>query len=89
MVLSTRRLLEIHGFGSHAKVVRLAVANPTGLEEVRRLLPLKGTTIEEYEVDKVNGTVRITAQVRLKPDHVAVLLGSLQANEKIKTIELQ
>ena len=88
-VVITDRYLESKGFGSHAKIVHLTLANPVGMEELEILLPPGLAHFERYHVDKESHQVSVTAQMRVKPGDVAVLLESLRRNEKVRTFEVE
>ncbi len=81
-VIITDRFLEGRGFGSHAKIVHLTIANPVSADDLDVIL-------ERLHVDKETHQVTVTAQVRLKPTAVAGLLEALRANEKIRKFEIE
>ncbi len=89
LVIIADRVLELHGFGSHAKVLHLTLSNPVDLGEIQRLLPPRATHYERFMVDKDNSLLRVTAQVRLKPAEVGGLLKNLEGSDKVKNIELE
>ena len=88
-VVITDRYLESKGFGSHAKIVHLTLANPAGMEELEILLPPGLAHFERVRVDKEARQVNVTAQMRVKPGDVAALLESLRRNEKVRTFEVE
>jgi len=88
-VVVTDRALEGRGFGSHAKVVRLTVANPVTPEELNGLLPSGLTHLERVHVDKEAHRVNVTAQVRIRPADVSNLLESLRSNDKVRSFEVE
>ena len=88
-VVITDRYLESKGFGSHAKIVHLTLANPVGMEELETLLPPGLAHFERFRVDKEARQVNVTAQMRVKPGDVAGLLESLRRNEKVRTFEVE
>ncbi len=88
-VVITDRYLESKGFGSHAKVVHLTLANPIGLEELEVLLPPGLTHVERYHVDKEARQVSVTAHIRIKPTEVVDLLEGLRRNEQIRSFEME
>src|SRR5437867_7445022 len=51
-VVLTDRYLESKGFGSHAKVVHLTVANPIRVDELDALLPAGRAEFEKVRIDK-------------------------------------
>src|SRR6266511_442922 len=69
-VVVTDRVLEGKGFGSHAKVVRVTVANPVTPEELDALLPAGLTHFERVHVDKEAHLVNVTAEVRIRPQRL-------------------
>lgn len=88
-VVITDRVLESKGFGSHAKVVHLTVANPIRAEDLDGLLPAGIARFERVRVDKDAHLVSVTAQVRVKPGEVPALLEGLRQNEKVRAFELE
>jgi len=88
-VVITDRFLEGRGFGSHAKIVHLTIANPVSAEDLDVILPPSFSKFERVHVDKEAHQVSVTAQVRLKPSAVAGLLEALRANEKIRKFEIE
>lgn len=88
-VIITDRFLESKGFGSHAKVVHMTVANPVTIDELQRLLPSGPARFERFHVDKESREVSITAQVRIKPGEVADLFEALRRNEKVRSFEME
>ncbi|HYU07689.1 MAG TPA: MgtC/SapB family protein [Thermoplasmata archaeon] len=88
-VVVTDRILEGKGFGSHAKVVRVTVANPVTPEELDALLPAGLTHFERVHVDKEAHRVNVTAEVRIRPAAVSSLLESLRSNDKVRSFELE
>src|SRR6266446_6697291 len=62
-VVITDRYLESKGFGSHAKVVHLTIANPIRVEELDALLPAGTAEFEKVRIDKEAHLVTVTAQV--------------------------
>lgn len=88
-VVITDRLLESKGFGSHAKVLRLSVANPIRVEELGDLLPKGLARFERVKMDKDAHLVSVTAQVRVKPSEVDRLLEGLRENERVRSFELE
>lgn len=88
-VIVVDRQLEARGWGSHAKVLRLTLANPVPLGEMGSYFPGKESHLERVEFDKDQGVVRMTAQVRIRPEEVEALLQSLQANEKVRGVEME
>lgn len=88
-VVITDRVLESKGFGSHAKVVHLTVANPIRTEDLDGLLPAGMARFERVRVDKEARLVSVTAQVRVKPGEVPALLEGLRQNEKVRAFELE
>src|SRR5437879_6759471 len=88
-VVITDRYLESKGFGSHAKVVRLTVANPIRADELDALLPRGRAAFEKVRIDKEAHLVSVTAQVRVKPGDVEDLLEALRRNEKVRAFEIE
>jgi len=88
-VVITDRFLESKGFGSHAKVVHMTVANPLRLEDIGSLLPAEFALVERVKMDKDSHLVNVTAQVRVKPGEVQGLLERLRLNEKVRTFEVE
>jgi putative Mg2+ transporter-C (MgtC) family protein len=88
-VVITDRFLESKGFGSHAKVVRLSVANPIRVEDLDSLLPQGLGRFERVKMDKDAHLVSVTAQVRVKPADVEGLLEALRQNEKVRSFEVE
>ena len=88
-VIITDNYLESKGFGSHAKVVHLTVANPISVADLELLLPPGLPRFERVRVDKEAHLVSVTAQVRIKPDQVGHLLEALRGNEKVRAFELE
>ncbi|TLZ53830.1 MAG: hypothetical protein E6K15_09825, partial [Methanobacteriota archaeon] len=88
-VVITDRYLESKGFGSHAKVVRLTVANPIRADELDALLPRGRAEFEKVRIDKEAHLVSVTAQVRVKPGDVEDLLEALRRNEKVRAFEIE
>ena len=88
-VVLTDRYLESKGFGSHAKVVHLTVANPIRVEELDALLPAGTAEFEKVRIDKEAHLVTVTAQVRVKPGDVDNLLEGLRRNEKVRAFEIE
>src|SRR5207245_11110170 len=88
-VVITDRFLEGRGFGSHAKIVHLTIANPVSAEDLDVILPPSFSKFERVHVDKEAHQVSVTAQVRLKPTAVAGLLEALRANEKVRKFEIE
>src|SRR6266702_6210090 len=82
-VVITDRYLESKGFGSHAKVVHLTIANPIRVDELDALLPAGRVEFERVRIDKEAHLVSVTAQVRVKPGDVDDLLEGLRRNEKV------
>jgi uncharacterized membrane protein YhiD involved in acid resistance len=88
-VVLTDRYLESKGFGSHAKVVHLTIANPIRVEELDALLPAGTAEFEKVRIDKEAHLVSVTAQVRVKPGDVDELLEGLRRNEKVRAFEIE
>src|SRR5216117_2082640 len=88
-VVLTDRYLESKGFGSHAKVVHLTVANPIRVDELDALLPAGRAEFEKVRIDKEAHLVTVTAQVRVKPGDVDNLLEELRRNEKVRAFEIE
>src|SRR2546422_6838554 len=88
-VVITDRYLESKGFGSHAKVVHLTIANPVSAQDLDVILPPSFSKFERVHVDKEAHQVSVTAQVRLKPTAVAGLLEALRRNEKVRKFEIE
>src|SRR3989441_2562935 len=88
-VVLTDRYLESKGFGSHAKVVHLTIANPFRVEELDALLPAGTAEFEKVRIDKEAHLVTVTAQVRVKPGDVDDLLEGLRRNEKVRAFEIE
>src|SRR5438445_3325 len=88
-VVITDRFLEGRGFGSHAKIVHLTIANPVSAQDLDVILPPSFSKFERVHVDKEAHQVSVTAQVRLKPTAVAGLMEALRANEKIRKFEIE
>src|SRR5437879_4522385 len=88
-VVLTDRYLESKGFGSHAKVVHLTIANPLSAQDLDGMLPRSFARFERIHVDKEAHQVSVTAQVRLKPGDVAGLLDALRRNEKVRKFEVE
>jgi uncharacterized membrane protein YhiD involved in acid resistance len=88
-VVLTDRFLESKGFGAHAKLVHLTIANPMSAQDLDVMLPPSFARFERIHVDKEAHQVSVTAQVRLKPGHVAGLLEALRRNEKVRKFEVE
>jgi len=88
-VVITDRFLEGSGFGSHAKIVHLTIANPVSAQDLDVILPPSFSKFERVHVDKEAHQVSVTAQVRLKPTAVAGLLEALRRNEKVRKFEIE
>ncbi len=88
-VVITDRYLESKGFGSHAKVVHLTIANPIRVDELDALLPAGRAEFERVRIDKEAHLVSVTAQVRVKPGDVDDLLERLRRNEKVRAFEIE
>jgi uncharacterized membrane protein YhiD involved in acid resistance len=88
-VVITDRYLESKGFGSHAKVVHLTVANPIRVDELDALLPTGRAEFEKIRIDKEAHLVSVTAQLRVKPGDVEDLLEGLRRNEKVRAFEIE
>lgn len=88
-VVITDRFLESKGFGSHAKVVHLTVANPIAADSLDALLPPGLARFERVKMDKDSHLVTVTAQVRVKPSEVKGLLEGLRQNEKVRAFEVE
>ncbi len=88
-VVATDRFLESRGFGSHAKLVHLTIANPLSTQDLDAILPNAFGGFERVLVDKEAHQVNVTAQVRLKPGDVAGLLEALRRNEKVRKFEVE
>jgi len=88
-VVITDRYLESKGFGSHAKVVHLTVANPIRVDELDALLPRCRAEFEKVRIDKEAHLVSVTAQVRVKPGDVEDLLEGLRRNDKVRAFEIE
>lgn len=88
-VVITDRFLESKGFGSHAKIIHLTVANPIAVEDLDSLLPPGIARFERVKMDKDAHAVNVTAQVRVKPGDVNGLLESLRQNERIRAFDLE
>jgi len=88
-VIVTDRVLESRGFGSHAKVVHVTLANPATSAEMDGLLPRGTMRFERYHVDKENHQVSLSAHVRVRPSDVDELVASLQRNEKVRSFEVE
>src|SRR2546421_5298388 len=88
-VVLTDRYLESKGFGSHAKVVHLTIANPVSAQDLDALLPAGTAEFEKVRIDKEAHLVTVTAQVRVKPGAVADLLEGLRRNEKVRAFEIE
>jgi putative Mg2+ transporter-C (MgtC) family protein len=88
-VIATDRVLEARGFGSHAKVVHITLANPVAPMEIDSLLPRGTTHFERYHVDKETHQVRLSAHIRVRPSDVDELLASLQRNDKVRGFEVE
>ena len=88
-VILSDRMLENNGFGSHAKVVHMTIANPITAEDLNRLLPPGHTEFERVRIDKEAHLVSVTAQVRLKPREVDGLVEGLRQNDKVRAFEIE
>src|SRR5437879_4110619 len=88
-VVLTDRYLESKGFGSHAKVVHLTVANPIRVEELDALLPAGTAEFEKVRIDKEAHLVTVTAQARAQPGAAGNLLEGLRRNEKVRAFEIE
>jgi len=88
-VVLTDRYLESKGFGSHAKVVHLTVANPIRVDELDALLPAGRAEFEKVRIDKEAHLLTVTAQVGVKPGDVDNLLEGLRRNEKVRAFEIE
>jgi putative Mg2+ transporter-C (MgtC) family protein len=88
-VVLTDRFLEGKGFGSHAKVVHMTIANPITTEDLERLLPPGHAEFERVRIDKEVHLVSVTAQVRVRPREVEGLVEDLRRNDKIRSFEIE
>ena len=88
-VVLTDRFLEGKGYGSHAKVVHMTIANPITAEDLDRLLPPGHAEFERVRIDKEVHLVSVTAQVRVRPREVEGLVEDLRRNEKIRSFEIE
>jgi uncharacterized membrane protein YhiD involved in acid resistance len=88
-VVLTDRILEGKGFGSHAKVVHMTIANPVTAEDLDRFLPPGRAEFERVQIDKEAHLVSVTAQVRLRPREVEGLVEGLRQNDKIRAFEIE
>ena len=88
-VVLTDRVLEGKGFGSHAKVVHMTIANPVTAEDLDRLLPPGHAQFERVRIDKESHLVTVTAQVRVKPREVDGLVEGLRQNDKVRSFEIE
>ena len=88
-VILADRILEGRGFGSHAKVVHLTIANPIAAGDLNSLLPPGHSQFERVRIDKEAHLVNVTAQVRVRPGEVEKLLEGLRQNEKIRAFEIE
>jgi len=89
VVIMTDRLLERQGFGSHAKVLDIVLAEPATLADVKAIVPVKSAYYERYYFDKGTQVMQFKAHVRIKPTEVENLLLSLQRNAKVKSVSLE
>jgi uncharacterized membrane protein YhiD involved in acid resistance len=88
-VVLTDRLLEAKGFGSHAKVVHMTIANPIAAADLDRLLPAGHAQFERVRIDKEAHLVRVTAQVQVRPREIEGLVEGLRGNDKILAFEIE
>ncbi len=88
-VIVTDRYLETKGFGSHAKIVHLTLANPLSIDDLESVLPHDLVHFERFRVDKEAHLVNLTAQARVKPEDVAGLLETLRGNDKVRAFEIE
>ncbi len=88
-IILVDRHLESRGWGSHSKVITLTVSNPLELADLVTFARMKDVHYDRYELDKDQGLVRVTMQVRLRPSEVAPLLQALQANDKVRYVQLE
>ncbi|HYY48142.1 MAG TPA: MgtC/SapB family protein [Thermoplasmata archaeon] len=88
-VVLTDRFLEGKGYGSHAKVVHMTIANPITAEDLDRLLPPGHAEFERVRIDKEVHLVSVTAQVRVRPREVEGLVEDLRRNDKIRSFEIE
>ena len=88
-VILSDRMLESRGFGSHAKVVHMTIANPITAEDLDRILPPGHAEFERVRIDKEAHLVSVTAQVRLKPREVDGLVEGLRQNDKVRAFEIE
>ncbi len=88
-VILMDRLLERQGFGSHAKVLDITLSEPAGLEDLKKIVPLKAAYYERYFFDKSSQVMQFKAHVRIKPVEIESLLTSLQKNEKVKSVSME
>lgn len=88
-VVLTDRFLESKGFGAHAKLVHVTIANPLSAKDLEGMLPSSFARFERIHVDKEAHQVSVTAQVRLRPGGVASLLEALRRNDKVRKFEVE
>jgi len=88
-VILADRFLEGRGFGSHAKIVHMTIANPITAEDLNSLLPPGHAQFERVRIDKEAHLVSVTAQVRLRPGEVEGLLEGLRRNDKVRAFEVE
>src|SRR5713226_2929997 len=88
-VILADRFLEGRGFGSHAKIVHMTIANPISAEDLNSLLPPGHAQFERVRIDKEAHLVSVTAQVRLRPGEVEGLLEGLRWNDKVRAFEVE
>src|SRR5438132_5693656 len=88
-VILSDRMLESRGFGSHAKVVHMTIANPLTAEDLDRILPPGHAEFERVRIDKDAHLLSVTAPVRLKPREVDGLVEGLRQNDKVRAFEIE
>jgi putative Mg2+ transporter-C (MgtC) family protein len=89
VVILTDRLLERQGFGSHAKVLDIVLAEPANLEDVKAVIPVKSAYYERYSFDKGTQVLEFKAHVRIKPAEVENLLTILRNNAMVISVTLE
>src|SRR5947199_10202488 len=88
-VILSDRMLESRGFGSHAKVVHMTIANPITAEDLDRILPPGHAQFERLRIDKQAHLVSVTAQVRANSREVDGLVEGLRQNDKVRAFEIE
>jgi len=89
VVILADRLLERQGFGSHAKVLDVVLAEPASIEDVRAVIPVRSAYYESYSFDKGTQVMQFKAHVRIRPSEVENLLTTLRKNPMVVSVTLE